>query len=191
MLKNFIKVTLRSMARSRVNFASNIVGLANAREAEQLRALESLEQNPAWASPAAAEARDKQRVLKGLLIWSLDQDYRYRLWQQRKAVDDIERNLVAAAELSARTEQIRAEMPVRLAGFKQRIEALQPRIESLVGQIDQVLGNQQTELQAVVIDELRTRQQRLSSYRIQARFALATIYDQATVQSAGSSGGSE
>ena len=168
-----------------IEASRDIAGLANAVEADQLQRLAALERNPAWHTPAAAAARDKHRVLKGSLLWALDRDYRYRLWQQRDTAEQIAQELSAAEELEARTQFIRTDMPLKLEEFQLRIATLQPRIDAMLQQIDVVLGRQQEQLQAVVIEELRTRQQRLASYRIQARFALATIYDKATVRSAG------
>jgi hypothetical protein len=43
---------------------------------------------------------------------------------------------------------------------------------------------QQKQLETVVVEELTLRRQRLASYRVQARFALATIYAQSANGSA-------
>jgi hypothetical protein len=51
-------------------------------------------------------------------------------------------------------------------------------------QIDTVLMRQQKQLETVVVEELTLRRQRLASYRVQARFALATIYAQSANGSA-------
>lgn len=167
-----------------IESARDIKGLATAEEADWLQRLKALEANPAWKTKAASDARNKHRILNGTLLWELDREYRYRLWQQQTDVEKIERDLADAGALEARTQFIRADMPLKLEEFRLRIGSLQPRIEAMLQQIDAVLGIQQKQLQAIVIDELRSRQQRLASYRIQARFALATLYDQATVRSA-------
>jgi len=79
-------------------------------------------------------------------------------------------------------------MPLQFDAYRVRIKALKPRIEAMQTQIDAVLIHQERQLQAVVSEELEAQKQRLASYRVQARFALATIYDQTTVVSADSSG---
>ena len=48
-------------------------------------------------------------------------------------------------------------------------------------QIAAVLDRQQGRLTLVAATELESQKARLLSYRVQARFALATIYDRATV----------
>ena len=167
----------------------DVAALATAAEADQWRRLEALENNPAWDTAESSAARDKQRVLKGTLLWELDREYGYRLWLQRQSVEDTAQRLATVRALEARTTQVRAEMPVELDTFAARIEALQPRIKALTVQIDEVLNGQARQLEHIVVQELETRRERLASYRLQARFALASIYDQATVRSAESSGG--
>ena len=177
----------RTLARRLDTIAArrDIAALATAGEAEQWQRLTGLEQNPAWDMPQAADARDKHRLLKGTLLWQLDREYAYRLWLQRRAVDAAAVRLAKARDRESRTERIREDMPIKLQTFRGRIDALQPRIAALTAQIDQVLAGQSRQLEHIVVQELENRRQRLASYRLQARFALASIYDQATVRSAG------
>jgi len=167
-----------------IESSRNVIGLADETEADQWSRLVALETNPAWSAPQAAAAREKQRILKGTLLWRLDRDYRYRLWREHRAVAEIDRSLAETGDLASRTQFIRLNMPLNLEDYRVRIAALKPRIEAMQAQIDTVLAHQQQQLQAVVVKELEAQQHRLASYRIQARFALATIYDQTTVVSA-------
>ncbi len=169
----------------------NVVGLADKTEAEQWSRLAALESSPAWQAPQAAAARDRQRVLKGVLWWRLDADYRYRLWQARRNLAELDRGLAATAELSASARLARADRPVELETEQMRIAALQPRIEAMQARIDAVLQRQETHLQAMIADELEAQKRRLASYRIQARFALATIYDRTAVAAAGAAADGE
>ena len=75
----------------------------------------------------------------------------------------------------------RINMPLSLEDYRLQIIALQPRIEAMQAQIDAVLIRQERQLQTVIVRELEAQKRRLASYRMQARFALATIYDQTTV----------
>jgi hypothetical protein len=45
--------------------------------------------------------------------------------------------------------------------------------------IAQARGQQEQQLQALAIDTLKDQRERLAAYRVQAQFALATIYDRA------------
>jgi len=167
-----------------IESSRNVIALADETEADQWSRLVALETNPAWSAPQAAAARDKQRILKGTLLWRLDRDYRYRLWREHRAVDEIDRSLTETGDLASRAQFIRRNMPLNLEDYRVRIAALKPRIEAMQAQIDTVLAHQQQRLQEVVVQELEAQQRRLASYRIQARFALATIYDQTSVVSA-------
>jgi len=175
------------MTLDMIEASRNISGLADNTEADQWSRLIALETNPAWESVQAARARDKQRILKGTLQWKFDRDYKYRLWQQRRAVAEIDQALTATGDLESRTQFVRMNMPLRLADYRVRIMALKPRLDAMQVQINAVLMRQEGRLQTVVAQELEAQKQRLASYRVQARFALATIYDQATVVSTSSS----
>ncbi len=169
-----------------IESSRNVVDLANATEMDQWHRLMALEKSAAWNAGQSGEARDKQRILKGTLLWQLDRDYRYRLWLQRRASVDLDRALADAETLESRTQFARTNMPLQLDNYQLRISSLKPRIAAMQTQIDTLLTRQQDQLQTVIARELESQKQRLASYRIQARFALATIYDQTTLASANS-----
>jgi hypothetical protein len=82
----------------------------------------------------------------------------------------------------------RATVPGRLEEFAARINLLAPRIDLMQAEISAALGSQQAELQVLVARELEAQKERLATYRLQARFALAAIYDHGTVAAADSAG---
>jgi hypothetical protein len=67
--------------------------------------------------------------------------------------------------------------PLMFDSFNARVDGLNPRIEALQSQVDVAMGRQRVFLQSIAVEELRAQQQRLSTYSVQARFALAAIYD--------------
>ncbi|UCG71943.1 MAG: hypothetical protein JSV45_11860 [Chromatiales bacterium] len=158
----------------------DIAGLADATERQQWELLTELEQSPAWSHPGAAEARDKQRVLKGLLQWKLDREFRRRLWQQRREIASLDAALAEADRRAADVYAAREEIPVELDAYRERIAALRPRLESVQGGVMVALGGQEAALQLFAVRELEAQKERMATYRIQARFALATIYDRAS-----------
>lgn len=180
--RDALVTTLEQIEASR-----DIVGLADVAQLDQWRRLTALETNAAWHAGQSADARDRHRILKGSLLWRLDRDYRYRLWQQQRAVADIDRTLVEARNLQNRTQIARRDRPLRLEDYRLQINALNPRIDAMQAQIDALLTRQEDQLQVVIAQNLEAQKQRLASYRMQARFALATIYDQTTVRSADNS----
>ena len=157
----------------------DVVGLANATEHQQWQLLTELEESPAWSHPDAAEARRKQRVLKGLLQWQLDARFRRRLWEQRRQVAELDQALAEADRRAADVYAIRDGIPADLAAYRERIAQLRPRVQTMQGQVMAALGSQEDALQLYAMRELEAQKERMATYRIQARFALATIYDRA------------
>jgi len=49
---------------------------------------------------------------------------------------------------------------------------------------DTALAKQQDYIQAIAIDELKAQRDRLNTYMVQARFALASMYDRASARAA-------
>jgi hypothetical protein len=67
---------------------------------------------------------------------------------------------------------------------------LQPRVDGLRGQAQAALAHQQQFLQGIAVEELKAQRDRLNTYMLQARFALASIYDRAAARVAPPSTGS-
>jgi hypothetical protein len=69
-----------------------------------------------------------------------------------------------------------------------RVANLQPRIADLTARLEHSATEQNRYLAAVAVKELESQKERLAAYSLQARFALASIYDRAA---SGNSGGTE
>ena len=82
-------------------------------------------------------------------------------------------------------ESLRTE-PLHLDELGGRVDELAPRIESTRMRVEDALSSQRTFLQAIAVQELQAQKQRLDIYTVQARFALAAIYDIATSAGEGS-----
>jgi hypothetical protein len=67
--------------------------------------------------------------------------------------------------------------PLLFASFNQRVAGLSPQISNLRDRVDVAMATQRAFLQDVAVDELQAQKQRLDTYTVQARFALAAIYD--------------
>jgi hypothetical protein len=55
-------------------------------------------------------------------------------------------------------------------------------MDQLQERLAAVAGRQNRYLQALAIDELNAQKQRIATYQVQARYALASIYDRAVDQ---------
>lgn len=161
----------------------DVVALATSDEAFQWQLLEELAEGPALAA-ASQEARDKHRLLRGHLLWQLDREYGYRLWQQQRTLAALDEQL---EELDTRRERVRAvrgARPEDIEAFAARIDALTPRIAMLRARVQATRSTQALALQEQAMDWLDGQRQRLVAYRVQAQFALATLHDRAATQRA-------
>lgn len=155
-----------------------ISGLATAAEQEQLGWLAQIADSPAFAL-APAETRERHRFLKGLVDWELDREFGYRLWQQRQELARLDAALAEADARAGLVGAARLSTPEDVAGFAARIAAVTPRLDQMQQRIAQVRGRQADHLVALAVGELGRQRERLAAYRLEAQFALATIYDRA------------
>ncbi|MCZ6559998.1 MAG: hypothetical protein O6931_03805 [Gammaproteobacteria bacterium] len=169
---------------SRIDESSNYLALASADEQSQhhrLRLVEKkLERLP--FGEETSDLREKRRLLAGVLRWQLEAKFKERLWSNKKTLNDLDMAMQEAQQRRAKVAQARAEMPGQFTRYRQTINGLRPRLEAMIEQAAIVAANQQDFLQSMAIAELETQKERLYTYRVQARFALATIYDRATTQ---------
>lgn len=155
------------------------LALATESEFELWGEITALERTPALAAniPEAEEVRDKIRLLKGVLRWNLDKEFKSRLWKIRKDVQETGQALVETQRSRRNVDETMHDEPLMFGSFNARVDGLNPRIEALQSQVDAAMGRQRVFLQSIAVEELRAQQQRLNTYSVQARFALAAIYD--------------
>jgi tetratricopeptide (TPR) repeat protein len=186
-------VDLTAMTERRVELESrlqaierseDVTALGTAKEQETWRMIEDME--PHLASlPNDAESeemRAKHRFLRGLLLWDLRRDYKARLWAERKALGDLDRQLREAQRRHHQVASSRHDWPQKFTALTARIEGLRPRVLGLQQSAQAALGEQQRFLQDIAVTELQAQRDRLNTYMVQARFALASIYDRAAAR---------
>ena len=139
----------------------------------------SLEQNPVLEAniPEAVEIRDKVRLLKGVLQWDLEKDFKSRLWKIRRNLRQTGEALVVTQRSRRQVDESMRDEPLLFASLNQRVDGLSPKIDLIKARVDRALGNQLAYLQEIAVHELQAQKQRLDAYTVQARFALAAIYD--------------
>jgi hypothetical protein len=76
----------------------------------------------------------------------------------------------------------RDDWPDKFTALTARIDGLRPRVQGLKESAQLALHRQQEFLQGIAVEELKAQRDRLSTYRVQARFALASIYDRAAAR---------
>jgi hypothetical protein len=131
--------------------------------------------------PEVARLADKVRLLSGALAWELSSQWPDRLWQAKKALRDGDRGLEEAQAREARLAKAQREEPQRFARFAKRIDALEAQINLLIPRVASATKDQQDAVQGIAVAELVGAQERLAQYQTQARFALAQLYDRASL----------
>ena len=155
------------------------LALAEKSEFDMWGEITALENTPALQSdiPEAAEVRDKIDLLKGVLQWELERDFKDRQWRIRRDLHDTGEALVETQRARRQIDETMREEPLRFAALGDRVYGLAPRIESMKMQVEAALSRQRAFLQNIAVGELQAQKGRLDTYTIQARFALAAIYD--------------
>jgi len=160
----------------------DVVAVAPDVEQKQWRRLLAMESAPAWDTRAASGLQDKQRVLKGVLLWNMDKEFRVRLWRQENANAELSEDLKLAADQFAAIERATDSLPGTVLNFEQRIDALEASIGQLQTRLGGSMGQYAQFLNAIATEELVAQRERLLTYRAQARFALASVYDRMAAQ---------
>lgn len=160
------------------------LSLATASEFEMWGEITTLENSSSLRAdiPEAVEVRDKIRLLKGVLQWQLERDFKDRLWRIRRNLNDAGEALVATQRSRRQIDETMREEPLRFEALNSRVYGLAPRIEGVKMRVDDALDDQRAFLRAIAVEELQAQKQRLDVYTIQARFALAAIYDVAATE---------
>ena len=155
------------------------LALATRDEFEMWGEITSLERTPALAAdiPEAAEVRDKIQLLKGVLQWQLEQEFKDRLWRIRRHLKEAGEALVLTQRSRRQIDETMRNEPLRFAAMNDRVYGLAPRIESMKIRVEDSLADQRAFLQSIAVGELQAQKQRLEVYTVQAQFALAAIYD--------------
>jgi tetratricopeptide (TPR) repeat protein len=157
----------------------DITALATAEEQDRWQRLAAIERDPQFAVAGNEEMRKRQRLLKGVVAWDLDRGFRERAWRERRSLAQLDRAIVEADGRLGAIRAAQADEPRRFDDFAARIALLTPRIVAMQADIDATLAHQEDVLVAMAVRELGAQKERLASYRVQARFALATIFDRA------------
>jgi len=179
---------LAALTRKRVELESRINDIEKSND---VVALGTPEEQRDWArlkhiedylalhpdDPTLGEMRDRFRLLKGVLYWRLSESFKARLWNERRAVKELQASLVETQQRSVMVSQARRAMPANTDVLATRVTAVSARIDDLQRRLATLSLQQNRYLQALAIRELTAQRQRIESYQIQARYELAAIYD--------------
>lgn len=129
-----------------------------------------------------AALRARVQHLQGVLTWRLYTEYPERLTQAYKHLKDLNADVRTMQERYTAFVRARQAAVHSYAGYDQSIGLLRTRVGEALGRVDALLARQGHVIEAVAIEELTERRERLEAYQIQARYAVADSYDRALKQ---------
>ena len=92
---------------------------------------------------------------------------------------DLDQALREAQNRWVRVQKARGSMPNNTGEFAARVAALRARLDAAQMRLADVAKQQNGLLESLARNELEQQKERIGTYQIQARFALAAIYDRA------------
>jgi hypothetical protein len=140
-----------------------------------------------WRGAAAdrqGDAREKARLARGVLTWKLDAAWRVRSWQTSRALRDLNATVYDSRTRETASGKARIGAPERNAALGRRVDGISPRVIDLAVRVEHVKEAQGRRLGEIAVRELEDQRKRLDEYAVQARYALATIYDRASATDA-------
>jgi hypothetical protein len=166
--------------------SNDAIGLSSPREFRQLQKLDAIGQSLQRLpdTPETHSLREKQQRLHGILVWQIHQDYKPRLRVANRQLAELDTLLADADQANAGLQDTRRDGPGDFSGFRVRITTQRNTLTTLETRTDGLLRAQGQQLDRLAIAELKQQQQRIDTYIIQARFALAQTYDSALQQPA-------
>lgn len=186
---------LDGLTRKRVDFESRINEIE---QSNDVAALGTPEEQATWArlkaiedylaahpdDPDLQEMRDKHRLMKGVAYWKLAESFKARVWNERRSVKELAASLKETQKRTLLVQQARQSIPSDNGEYAARVADVRERMERLRDRLASVAEDQNHSLQSLAVDELERQKQRIETYQVQARYALASIYDRAANQKA-------
>jgi hypothetical protein len=144
---------------------------------EHLRKIEAALKNTSGAECDAQQLRVQR--LQGVLTWRLYTEYPERLTQAHKDLHALNEDVRTLKERYTAFVRARQAAVHSYTGYDQSIQRLRTRVDGALKQVDTLLARQGHVIEAVAVEDLNTRRQRLEAYQVQARYAVADSYDRA------------
>ncbi|QKK12108.1 MAG: hypothetical protein HND59_11470 [Pseudomonadota bacterium] len=155
--------------------------LATAAEKGIQREIEALAARVEKLSPSSEKAAfaDRVRRLQGLHYWQVHAAFPQRRWQATRAVDELDAPLAQMGKRIGTLRGARAFARLRIGDLEERIHRAQTRIVQYRPRLAQTLVRQRERVKQLAQRELTAQQAQIDSYLLQARYALAQLYDRA------------
>lgn len=156
--------------------------LITAPEREARAALLAIEASLTPNTPNAEAMRARIERLKGALLWEVETDYQRRLTEAFTNLRALDSEVERLNEIYQSFVRTRQEARQSYQGYEETLRVLKIRTRQAHDKITMLMARQGKLLEAMAIEELEARRQRLEEYQVKARFALADSYDRATLK---------
>jgi hypothetical protein len=175
--RDTLRARLEAALRSR-----DVTALATDGEREWLARLDGVDAALAAHAGDAAydDAREKARLARGVVLWRLDEAWKVRTWQAQRAMRDLDASVYDARTRETMSGRARTGAPERNAVLGKRVADVAPRLTRLAARVAAAKSAQARYLADIAVGELQAQRRRLDEYSVQARYAIATIYDRAS-----------
>jgi chromosome segregation ATPase len=130
-------------------------------------------------TPDNAELHERLALVKGVLQLRLEDAWNARLWQVQRDLKDLDLALREAQSRWIRVQRALRSMPANTGEFAIRVASLKARIDAIQSRLAATQRKQSAYLAQIAANELQAQKGRVAAYQVQARFALASIYDRA------------
>lgn len=159
------------------------LAFADARQTALLHRLAEMRTRVEWAgaTPEIEPVRERMRLAAGALTWQLAQQYPERLWSAKKELATIAGQLAQAERRDAALAEAQRDEPARFERFGRRIAAFEPILQTMIPKVAALGQEQRAAVQSIAVAELTKQKTQLAAYAMQARFAVAQLYDRANL----------
>ena len=174
----------------RIEQEQDFRSLANEDEVDYYNQLDDINNliDKLQATRDMSQARQKYRLMRGLLDYQLETEFPARYWALSRQLQLLDRALVAANESARSLLQSAQQNELRLVDFDQRIEGQQTRIEQQQQRVEQLLERQRQHIDDLAIAEIERRKQHTRALRLSARYSAARLLDDLAQQAAAQQG---
>lgn len=156
----------------------DVVALGTTEELDAYHRVDQLQQVAASSTDEdAQDARDKLRLMQGVLYWQMDAAFKARAWSVRRNSRETLQALREAEGRWSLVAEARDAVPTRDDAYAARVAELGPRVRRSEAEIDRLETAEAAYLSGLAVEELQAQKSRLAAYLLQARYALATLYD--------------
>lgn len=126
--------------------------------------------------PFIDEYQESSRRFKGLLLWEASEVFPEALWQERKAIKQLDESIEQIENTYLRIINLLSSSS-DTGAYQARIDKARAQLQAHVIQMDDEVASLQAQLTSQFAAVLLEQRKRLSHYLAQSRLSIARIYD--------------